>query len=184
MVSTSGELWLDELSDLGSWETWPLSGVFWVFGGLCLLLQVTGGIEYQKKTNATWDRHDAISSRIFRYVCVFTFSPAPLECFQYRWHCFAWSWRVQTSSWSGFSLGLSKTVREGRETVSVTILLTPLRYLWVMLCFHWCLSICSFLPEGNRLLIWQRNLNSTSKWVIRLKSNSASLETFLWWKKK
>lgn len=35
--STSGELWLDELSDLGSCETWPLSGVFWVFGEFSLL---------------------------------------------------------------------------------------------------------------------------------------------------
>lgn len=36
VVGISGELWLDESSDLGSWETWPLSGVFWVPVGLSL----------------------------------------------------------------------------------------------------------------------------------------------------
>lgn len=29
VVGISGELWLDEFSDLGSWDMWPLSGVFW-----------------------------------------------------------------------------------------------------------------------------------------------------------
>lgn len=38
-MRTSGELWLDELSDLGSWDTCPLSGVFWVFGEFSRLLQ-------------------------------------------------------------------------------------------------------------------------------------------------
>lgn len=36
VVGISGELWFDESSDFGSWDTWPLSGVFWVPVGLSL----------------------------------------------------------------------------------------------------------------------------------------------------
>lgn len=36
VVGISGELWVEEFSDLGSCETCPLSGVFWPAGGLSL----------------------------------------------------------------------------------------------------------------------------------------------------
>ena len=97
VVSTSGELWLEEFSDLGSWVAWPLSGVFCVPGKHSLLLRGEGTMLNKKgrrvHTNKATGHWTQIQGRGIREKHRGIVTNISTSCLQYsRVHTDIFSW--------------------------------------------------------------------------------------------